>query len=226
MIRRFALPGKNKVQHFLCTNHGELIQVHADNVIIDHKPSLLAKNPGQTTVLKLVKPRKKIEYIKMLYNHSRLTKEVKGNELMKSLGFRVPAIYESGITLMPFMLPEYLGYYVMEDLHEAGFTEVIHHLSNEATPAEERRSMLAQVRAGLKTMADHRIVFSDFHFDNVLVNDQGVMAWIDTGVTYYPAYRRNFEKKFNFTIKRLLNSGYGRHLNDAEKQEFAAMLMP
>jgi len=224
MFRKFRLPGTNKIQHFLCTHHGDSIEVSKDNIIIDHTPSLLAKRPGVPVVVKLVKPRRKLEYIKLLYHRSRLTKEITGNNLMKSLGFRVPVIYESGVTLFPFLLPGYLGYYVMEDLHQGGYKEVVKMLSDPQTGDEVRKEILKNVYTGLDKLKQNRIVFSDFHFSNVLYHPEQEMAWIDTGVTVFPFYRNNFEQKFDHSVNRVLNTGFSKCLNEDEKQRFAELL--
>lgn len=191
--------------------------------LLDHKPSYVAVSQSERYIIKLIRPRKWHERVKMLWLHSRLHKEIAGNRLLARQGFRVPEIMESGSSFPAIIPAPFLGYYIMENLKSSGFREVkelfIQH-------PELRSQVLERVIDGLRRMRDQHIVFSDFHLTNVMVNDQGELAWIDTGITHYQWYRRyKFAKKFNFSINRLIKYYSNDFFTEQERQQVRQLLI-
>lgn len=174
-------------------------------VIKDYIPSLVIAMPEEKAILKLIRARKWVEYVKLLWNRSRASKEITGNNLLKKIGVHVPAIFESGLGLFPAKGYQFLGYYIMQDLQCQGFENSrFLFLENRIKP-EQRRAFLDNVLKDVRKMRDNHIVFNDFKLENIFCNDAGDTVWIDTGVTYYPAYRQmKFIKKHNDAIDYFL----------------------
>lgn len=205
----FDLP-HNKTQTFLTTRYDNNLHNNTiQHVLIDHNASLVAVLPKSDLVIKFIKARSWHEYLKLLWNHSRLTKEVKGCSLLRSLGLRVPEIYEVGYGLIPSPRHKYLGYYIMENLTKSDYHELSRLIKDNMISSSIRKKIMQSVHDGLKTMRDHNIVFSDFHLDNVFANQSGDLAWIDTGVTTYKTFNKEkFRKKYNHSINRYINYQY------------------
>ncbi|MCY0967066.1 hypothetical protein [Parathalassolituus penaei] len=201
----------------------------AVDTIIDHTPSTLL-NLGDSNgrqVLKLVKARSWHEYIKLLWAHNRLFKEVRGNRLLKQLGIPVVRITEVGVRLLPARGRRYLGYYLMEDLQEQGYREGREILRDPQTSLLQRQQLIDGVIQHLQIMKEQRVVFSDCHFGNVFMNRDGQLRWIDTGVTRYGFGRRHrFTSKFNFSIRRFaFYEADGILLSEAEQQRILELLI-
>ena len=157
---------------------------------------------------------------------SRLSKEVRGNELMRSVGIRVPEIKESGYHPFPVTTKRFLGYYIMENMTREGFVELGEVLKDDDFDASMGKLVLQNVIRDIRSMADHSIVFSDLHLGNILINKQGDTAWIDTGVTHYSFGRGyKFPRKFNDSIKRLLKQPLLNRLADTARQEIEALMI-
>jgi predicted unusual protein kinase regulating ubiquinone biosynthesis (AarF/ABC1/UbiB family) len=78
-------------------------------------------------------------------------------------------------------------------------------------------------------MRDNRIVFSDFHLDNIFANEVGDINWIDTGITTYsPINEKKFHLKYNQSIIRYINYEYEGEilLSQNEKAIFKELLIP
>ena len=85
-------------QSFLTTRYSELVQQFSLNtILISHKPSLVGVLHGSYLVIKFIKARSWHEYLKLIWNHSRVTKEVKGTEILEDLGLNVPVIHQVGL---------------------------------------------------------------------------------------------------------------------------------
>ncbi|MDO6681852.1 MULTISPECIES: hypothetical protein [unclassified Oceanobacter] len=233
MITYVKLPWLDVSQAFVCFRSSRRLPENgirtADQVIIDHTPSTVAMTDNGLSVLKLIKARSWHEYVKTLWAHSRLFKEVQGNRLLTRLGVHVAAIHEVGIGLLPGSRYRYLGYYIMEDLASVGAQEVFEmFLSGGLTP-EERIHWLDLILDDLRTMRDAGVVFSDCHLNNVFAHPlKQHVIWIDTGVTRYFCPRsRKFARKFNYSIRRLADY-HDQHLmlTLEEKRRILALLLP
>ena len=219
-----------KTQLFLTTSsNAKLKEKSVDTVLVDHTPSLVGMFNESKMIIKFIKARSWHEYIKLLWNHSRVTKEVKGSSLLKKLGLRVPEIHEVGYGILPSTNHEYLGYYIMENLTQSGFQELSKLIKESGLNESLRKTIMQSIHDGLKAMRDNRIVFSDFHLDNVFANERGEIAWIDAGVTiYHSLNKKKFSKKHNHSIKRYINYTYSGQqlLLPAEKEMFSTLLVP
>lgn len=218
-FRFFRMGAQKDVNHKLMT---------ADT-IIDHTPSTvltLSQASGQQ-ILKLVKARSWHEYIKLLWAHNRLFKEVKGNRLLKELGIPVVRITEMGVRLLPARGRRYLGYYLMDDLVAQGYREGREWLQDPQTSQELRQRLIQGVIESLRIMREHQVVFSDCHFGNVFMRPDGQLCWIDTGVTRYGFGRRSrFAAKFNYSIRRFAAyDAYGVITSEAEQQQILSLLI-
>lgn len=195
-----------KTQLFFTTYRNELeINNSIENILVDHKPSLVATLDDARYVIKFVKARSWHEYIKLLWNHSRITKEVKGTKILKDLGLNVPRIHRTGLGILPSFKYKFIGYYIMENLAKTGFKEVSKLVQDHKVDSVFREELLTTIQAGLTKMRENNIVFSDFHLDNVFSNKEGRVVWIDAGVTRYNSIlnSRKFHDKWNDSIYRL-----------------------
>lgn len=225
----FDIQGK-KSQVFLTTRYNQSSQQHIlKNILVDHVPSLVGILKDSELVIKFIKARSWHEYIKLLWNHSRITKEIKGSEILQKLGLTVPKIHEVGFGLVPSKKHEYLGYYIMENLTPAGFQELSKLIKEDAIDDAIREKIMISVYQGLEKMRDNHIVFSDFHLDNVFANDSGDIVWIDPGVTTYTKINeKKFRDKFNHSINRYIFycSDRGNTLTDKETALFISLIIP
>ena len=159
----FSIQGK-KSQPFVTTAHNMSSQETALNtILIDHTPSLVGVLNKSDLIIKFIKARSWHEYVKLLWNHSRITKEIKGTQILNQLGLRVPIIHEVGYGLIPSIKHSYLGYYIMENLTLSGYQELSKLIKDGAIDSAMRKKIMGAVYDGLKLMKDNRIVFSDFH---------------------------------------------------------------
>jgi len=228
-LSTFQFPHKN-TQPFLTTSSNlKLKEKLVDNILVDHTPSLVGMFNESKLIIKFIRARSWHEYLKLLWNHSRITKEVKGSRLLTKLGLRVPEIHEVGYGVLPSTNHEYLGYYIMENLTQSGFQELSKLIKENALNETLRKTIMQSIHNGLKAMRDNHIVFSDFHLDNVFANENGEIAWIDAGVTTYHSFsEKKFSKKHNHSITRYINYTYNGQelLLPAEKEMFSTLLVP
>jgi tRNA A-37 threonylcarbamoyl transferase component Bud32 len=218
-----------KTQPFLTTlstlNQQKLVQ----SIIIDHNASLVGIMAESGFIIKFVKARSWHEYLKLLWNHSRITKEVKGCCLLQNIGLNVPQIHEVGYGIIPSSKYQFLGYYIMENLTHSGFQELSKIIKDNSVSNKMRLAIMKSIYEGLKLMRDNRIVFSDFHLDNIFANTVGEITWIDTGVTTYNTFNTSkFFRKYNHSIKRYVNYEYNGEqlLSQEEKAMFTKLLIP
>lgn len=214
----------NKTQLFLTTRYkSEPQQTIVHDILVDHIPSLVGTLKGSGLIIKFIRARSWHEYLKLLWNHSRVTKEVKGNEILQDLGLRVPDIHEAGFGIIPHQKHEFIGYYIMENLKKSGFKELSNIFENEIGNDKRRRKIMSAVYDGIKIMRDNRIIFSDFHLENILSNDKDEIVWIDTGITTYRKQNmKKFIRKFNHSIS---NYGSRNNLLATETAMFNTLLI-
>jgi tRNA A-37 threonylcarbamoyl transferase component Bud32 len=220
---------EKKSQLFLTTRHQKNSKQHVLNsVLVDHIPSLVGILKDSGLVIKFIKARSWHEYIKLLWNHSRITKETKGSQLLQNLGLTVPVIHEVGFGIIPSKKHKYLGYYIMENLSLSGFQELSRLITEDAISEDMRKKIMTSVYFGLKKMRDSNIVFSDFHLDNVFANSSGGITWIDTGVTTYNKINdKKFRVKFNHSINRYIFycNDRGNTLTEKETSMFTKLII-
>lgn len=218
-----------KTQPFLTTSSSlKIKEKSVDNILVDHTPSLVGMFNESKLIIKFIRARSWHEYLKLLWNHSRITKEVKGSSLLIQLGLRVPEIHEVGYGVVPSANHKYLGYYIMENLTQSGFQELSKLIRENTINETLRITIMKSIHDGLRTMRDNRIVFSDFHLDNVFANEQGEIAWIDAGVTiYHSCNKKKFIEKFNYSITRFIFycNDRGNTLSDQETHLFESLLL-
>lgn len=162
--------------------------------------------PTAGKVLKLIKPRRMLECIKLLYGRSRLSKEIRGNRLLAQIGIAVPHIYDVAYGFVPARGYDFLGYYVMDDLACQGMQDLSLLFAKPGLTEMARERVFARLIADLCRMRDHHIVFSDLTLGNVFGCEQGDVVWIDTGVTVYPrVFESRFRHKFDYSLARFLS---------------------
>lgn len=224
----FSINGKQS-QPFVTTVHNMSSQETSLNtILIDHTPSLVGVLNKSDLIIKFIKARSWHEYVKLLWNHSRITKEIKGTQILSQLNLRVPTIYEIGYGVIPSLRHNYLGYYIMENLTVSGYQELSKLIKDGAINSTMREKIMSSIYDGLKLMRDNRIVFSDFHLDNVFANELGEITWIDAGVTtYHKLNQSKFKKKFNHSITRFMfySNDRGNTLLDEETAMFNSLLL-
>lgn len=224
----FSIKGKQS-QPFVTTVQNTSYQESSlDSILIDHTPSLVGVLNKSDLIIKFIKARSWHEYVKLLWNHSRITKEVKGTQILSQLNLRVPTIYEIGYGVIPSLRHNYLGYYIMENLTVSGYQELSKLIKDGAINSTMREKIMSSIYDGLKLMRDNRIVFSDFHLDNVFANELGEITWIDAGVTtYHKLNQSKFKKKFNHSITRFMfySNDRGNTLLDEETAMFNSLLL-
>jgi tRNA A-37 threonylcarbamoyl transferase component Bud32 len=220
---------ENESQLFLTTKHQKKSKQHVlNNVLVDHIPSLVGVLKDSGLIIKFIKARSWHEYIKLFWNHSRITKEVKGSQLLQQLGLTVPVIHEVGFGIIPSKKHKFLGYYIMDNLTASGFEELSTLITENGINTDLRAKIMTSVYSGLKKMRDSNIVFSDFHLDNIFANASGDIVWIDTGVTTYNLINhRNFRAKFNHSINRYIFycNDRGNTLTENETSMFRKLII-
>ncbi|CCK74278.1 MAG: hypothetical protein KBT75_12090 [Oleispira antarctica] len=227
-LSTFHLSNK-RTQLFLTTRSKlKLNENLVDDILVDHTPSLVGIFNESKFIIKFIRARSWHEYLKLLWNHSRITKEVKGSSLLAKLGLKVPTIHEVGYGIVPSANHEFLGYYVMENLIQSGFQELSKLIKEDTLNEALRGAIMKSIYDGLKAMRDNHIVFSDFHLDNVFANNRGEIVWIDAGVTTYRSFNtKKFTKKHNHSINRYIDYSYSGQqlLLPSEKTMFSALLL-
>lgn len=204
-----------------------LREVYVDQypVLKDYVPSLVIRLTDQQLILKLVRARHWVEYVKMLWRHSRISKEINGNELMRRCGVAVPAIVESGIGIFPAKGYQFLGYYLMEDLSCQGLQNSREMFLQNALSPEVRWTFLQNVVSDVQKMLAQRIVFNDFKLENIFLDAQGNSVWIDTGVSRYPFFQnKKLHKKHNRAVSYFLEH-HESLLTDNENQLIRSLFL-
>ena len=199
-----------------------------EEIIVDHTPSLVATLKESDLIIKCIRARSWHEYIKLLWNHSRVSKEIHGSVLLEQLGLSVPKIYQVGIGIIPSRNYQFIGYYVMKNLHSTGFQELSKLINSNEIDTEIRTKAMKAIYSGLKKMKEAQIVFSDFHLDNIFTNTAGEIVWIDTGVTTYTKINiKKFYSKYNHSIHRYINYEYKGNnlLSKTEQSMFKKLLI-
>ncbi|MDK2779424.1 MAG: hypothetical protein KYX62_17405 [Pseudomonadota bacterium] len=192
----------------------------AESILEERRPSLLTLTHNGERVLKLIKPRTWHEYFKLFWFHSRVSKEIKGNRTLASIGLRTPTIYEAGISIFPARDFRYIGYYCMENLSSAGYQEVYRYYKSLDDNSELRARITENLIHDLLEMRRHSIVFSDLHLNNVFADEQGKICWIDTGIIKFRSdSSARFRKKYDQSVIRLLDFYRSEKvMTDQEKQ--------
>lgn len=202
----FSKKNKNITQDDRCM--GDIIKTQG--------PSEVSPSRNNNLIIKLVKSRSFHERFKALWLHSRLHKEIRGNYFLKKLGIRVPEIFESGYNPSVLWGNQFIGYYIMEDLRESGFSEFEKSLKAGALSNKAIEIAFNNILIDIKNMAENKIVYSDLHLGNIMIDSNSNIAWIDTGVSHYHFGRkRKFNKKFKDSINRLLKQ---KPISDIEKE--------
>jgi len=219
-IIKVILENGNSTQPFLrftYTNQSKtkLHRIHIKKSLVDHTPSLVAVSNENNLVLKLIKPRRSLEIAKLLTGRSRLSKEVRGALLLKKHGFKTPTIHEVGYGLFPTKPFQFLGYYLMDNLDNLGFTEVFKLYQSTNLDKALREKSYCNIIGGLRYLRDHHIGLFDFTLGNVFANDSGEIMWIDTGTSLYRKATPKFKLKYNHSIERFIRI-HKDLLNDQE----------
>ena len=193
-----------------------MLDASAEAVLKDYVPSLVISLPEKNAILKLVRARKWVEYVKLLWNNSRASKEIHGNDVLHAIGIKVPRIYEAGLGLVPSPGYQFLGYYIMEDLRVSGYENSRFLFLENRIDAGRRKAFLENVMADIDRMRANRIVFSDFKFENIFCNQAGDTIWIDTGINVFTENRQaDFMRRHDQSLDYFLEH-HAKFLDEAE----------
>ena len=212
VLRRFTIIDKPVRQYFAslfrAAEQKNGTHYYGEVIVEERNTSIVTLADNGKKVIKFIKPRSWEEYLKHLWFHCRVYKEIRGNRALAALGLRTPKIYEVGTSILPFPTKnfKYLGYHCMENLYEAGYEEA-YNFYKKLDEADPVRAIITQniIRDVLKMRKAH-IVFSDLHLKNVFADGEGNIAWIDTGIIKCrSAEVPKFRTKYNRSIDRLLN---------------------
>ncbi len=187
---------------FPCQDHCD-IDLRQQPLIRDSNASTVVRMLESGHILKLVKPRTFHEYFKLFWNSSRVHKEVAGNRCLKQLGMAVPALYCRGYGLLPAQKGGFLGFIRMENLAASGYADAREMMISGLLAGDARCRFLEKFCDDLLVMRQHKIVFNDLKLGNTFADAAGNLAWIDTGITRYPAWQQGkFSKKYAFSLRR------------------------
>ncbi|MBE0482123.1 MAG: hypothetical protein IBX52_01350 [Bacterioplanes sp.] len=192
----------NTVGQFITNSKNHKSIITCCSTLISTKPSTVLIENNTNNIIKIVKARRSLEKIKLLWLHSRLQKEISGAKTLNRLGFKTPRIFEQGIAI-PFTSNN-LGYYIMENLTLTGMREAEVVFLDKKTSPELRQKIIITICDGLLELYRNKIVFTDFHLGNVFSDINGNLTWIDTGVTKYHIKKKR-NQKFIKSTARFLN---------------------
>lgn len=206
MFVDFNLCQVSKTQYFL-TIKKSMVLNDSDRIIGKHLDgsgsfSDVYRSKNGTYIIKFIGSRSYHERFKIFWLHSRFDKEIRGNKLLKEIGLNVPSIFEYGRSYNVFQ--KHLGYYVMSDMTQAGYSDLSDFLVNNESKPKLLKKIWGNIISDLEKMYRKRVVYSDLHFGNIMVNELGDIVWIDTGVTQYTRIRKEkLNEKFKSSIRRL-----------------------
>ena len=224
-VTSLNLDNKSLRQSFINCNTTQWHSIHFRNedIIKDNNPSLISYIDGGKNILKCIKPRSTTEIVKLLWGHSRLSKEIKGNKLLKKIGIRTPQILDVSYGFLPSSEYRFLGYYIMENLEHSAYSNAFTLVKSGEISGDKLKSLLNAFRKDIIKMREHRIVFNDLKLNNIFSNNNAEVIWIDTGVSYYNFLKtKRFEKKFNHSIDRLLRI-YKDYIPQEDAELFIAL---
>tara|TARA_Y100000782_G_C10139921_1_gene246762 strand:+ start:480 stop:1181 length:702 start_codon:yes stop_codon:yes gene_type:complete len=208
LLRRIRLTDTAIPQLFACIYKGpgqDDSDLRVESVLEDRRPSLLTLTHNGERVLKLIKPRRWQEYVKLFWFHSRVSKEIRGIRTLSAIGLKTPHVYEVGIAVLPARDFRNIGYYCMENLSCRGYTEAYKHFKSLSDASEFRAQIVQSLIQDLLVMRRHAIVFSDLHLNNLFVGEQAELCWIDAGIIKFRSdSSAKFRRMFNQSVNRLL----------------------
>jgi len=212
---KFSWDGKKRAIDAL--KNGKLIR--------DYNASQVIALEDSQQILKLVKPRRMLECVKLLWAASRANKEVQGNLLLSNLGIGVPELVDFGYGFFPGNNYRYIGFMVMEDLSARDCEDVRDMMKKPEFNEVSRNHFFSRLYKDIITMRDHHIIFNDLKLGNMFSDLSGNLVWIDTGVSRYAFYQnKKFKIKYNFSLNRFLE----RHkdvLSDKEKEQISCLIL-
>lgn len=206
-----------KVQRFWRTQglSSRATEIQLQHIMIDYTPSTVAiTNDGD--VVKLIKARSWHEHVKIFWARSRTHKEVNGARILNNLGMNTPDIYEMGISLPIFPHSKYIGYYLMNNLKSNDIYTGLEFFKKDNLNTEIREKALESILSGLRTLYQINYVFTDFHLDNLFINNKGQIYWIDIGITKYSSRKK--KEKIKKAIEKLISYHNGGNLTEDEKE--------
>ncbi len=190
--------------------------VLSKNIVKNDVPSLVAVDEENQLVVKMVKPRSWHEVVKLLWGRSRLHKEVNGNNLLRSLDIKTANIKGIFVGLIPTRKYQYLGFYLMDDLHYQGYEDAFDCLRFKQLNKASRERLINNFYDDLQKMKGKRLLFADLKLNNVFSDSDGNIAWIDTGVCCYGSFSKaRYKQKFNHSLDRFFRI-YQSWLSESE----------
>lgn len=180
------------------------------NVIKNDRHSVVGFVDGSGHCLKIIRPISWHEYIKYFWRHSRLHKEINGNNLLRSLGLNTAKVLDHGVAVMSPFSREFLGYIIMENLNQSRNREAHQVLMDPATDSKSKDFIVRKIIDAVNRMKKSRVLFSDLHLKNIMIDPAQKISFIDTGVSKFSIFsRKKYQKKFNASLDKLVNSEHG-----------------
>lgn len=132
----------------------------------------------ETNFYKLIKTKNYIRSnYRLLLGKSRATDEVLGNQKLGELGLLVPELKYHGTSLFAKHHNEIL---VFEKLNHVITVKAAIKNQNDFNFTKD---LLFKVVQQLNLLIRSGILFRDFHFNNVMINPEGDLYWVDTAVS-------------------------------------------
>lgn len=183
----------------LFTSKGEW-GLEQDNICIENKFCETGRSSifvDEDNFYKLIKTKNFLRSnYRLLIGKSRASAEVLGNKKLKELGLLVPELKFYGASLFSRHHNEIL---VFEKLHN--FITVKDEIKNK-NDNNYAKDLLFAVVQQLNILIRNGIHFRDFHFNNVMINPEGTLCWVDTCVSLVKS-KQQLEDGINKKIRSL-----------------------
>ncbi|WBA81403.1 hypothetical protein [Endozoicomonas sp. GU-1] len=125
---------------------------------------------------KLIKTRRFIRSnLRVCLGSSRGTGEVSGNRILSEYGLTVPEIKYHGFSLFSKKHNELIIYKRLSEY--CTVKEILSQINH-----DDGKEILFNVAKDFLLLVNNGIYFSDFHFNNVMINSSGDLCWVDSSV--------------------------------------------
>ena len=154
------------------------ITINCENIIYDSSHSTVYKN--EDFIFKKIKVTKFIkDNYKAIFKKTKTIDEINGNRILSSFNMKVPDLKFYGLSLGA---SDYNEIIVMENMKDyKTIKESAEHLRQH----NQLETVLTKIANDYGLLAKNGFYYRDFHFENVLVNKECEICWIDTGITEY-----------------------------------------
>ena len=212
-------------QYFYGTSLTAKTGLVVERLLRDGPASSVFETANGRQIIKLIKPHTWHERLKIHWRSGRLFEELRGIKLFNKLGLNTPEVLDYGRSLT--VSGKYSSFYVMDNLSLQGYREVADILKHDTTNSARRDLIIKRFYEDLVVLRAHKIVYTDPHLSQVMVNEDNQLCWLDIGFKRYPSDDKRFRLKFNQLIYRLLHNPFcKRTLNQNEIALFNSLMFP